>query len=83
MKSSRWTEEETVIVKQKFKNAIAEGRTPTLKESQALTLDRNSKQIQDKVRTLIRQGKKLLFTHSMNLTALISRYDSLTFTVLI
>ena len=59
VRSPRWTDEETKVVKEKFKYDIAQGKTPSLKSCSTLNLnDQNPKQIQDKVRTLICQGRR-------------------------
>ncbi len=56
-----WNEEETKLIVTKFNNYIKKGdKTPPLKECRGLKIgNKTDKQIQDKVRTIIRQQKKI------------------------
>lgn len=54
-----WTEDETKIIIKKFKPYIDRAdKAPPLKECIGIFPNRLPKQVQDKVRTLIRQEKK-------------------------
>ena len=56
--SQRWSTLDTAFVKKKFAACIKKARTPGLPECSEIGLDRTAKQVQDKVRTLIRQAQK-------------------------
>ena len=56
--SQRWSTLDTAFVKKKFAACIKNARTPGLPECSEIGLDRTAKQVQDKVRTLIRQAPK-------------------------
>ena len=57
--NSRWTAQDTNTVEKKFRKAIKKGKTPELHECQGLGIDKTPKQIQDKVRTIVRQNARL------------------------
>jgi hypothetical protein len=59
VKGNRWTTQETQTVMKKFRRAIEAGKTPELQECATLELGKTPKQIQDKVRTVIRQNARL------------------------
>ena len=57
--TSRWKPKDTSLVRAKFKAALKSLATPTLKECQGLHIKgKTNKQIQDKIRTMIRQEKR-------------------------
>ncbi len=56
--SSRWTQSDTTFVKKKFRENIESGQTPGLSQCEDLGLNKTPKQVQDKVRTLIRQAHR-------------------------
>ena len=54
----KWNDEETQLVAEKFKKFINDGKTPKMKECAGIIKSKTKKQVQDKVRTLIRQKKR-------------------------
>lgn len=56
--SNRWPLKDTAFIKSKFAKRLQELKTPSLFECEDLGLNKSAKQIQDKVRTLIRQKRK-------------------------
>ena len=54
----RWTPASTALVETQYSSYIKRGKTPGLGQCMNLALDKTPKQIQDKVRTLIRQRRK-------------------------
>ncbi len=70
-----WNEEETKLIVTKFNNYIEKGdKAPPLKECRGLKIGiKTDKQIQDKVRTIIRQQKNItnfLFPYNYELSLL-------------
>jgi hypothetical protein len=55
--SRKWSKSDTNFVREKFKKKIKKRETPTLQECSQLGLAKSAKQVQDKVRTLIRQAQ--------------------------
>ncbi len=56
--NKRWSPADTNLIKKLFASDIKKMRTPGVAQCTDLGLDRTPKQIQDKVRTIIRQAKK-------------------------
>ena len=54
----RWTSRDAEFVRKRFEKNIASRQTPRLGECEDLGLDKTAKQVQDKVRTIIRQTAK-------------------------
>ena len=54
--SSRWSTYDTSLVERKFHKYIRSGKTPELQQCCNLRIDKTPKQIQDKVRTIVRQN---------------------------
>lgn len=53
-----WTDKETDVIKEKFLSNVNSAQTPSLLECKDIFKDKTAKQVQDKVRTLIRNEKK-------------------------
>ncbi len=56
--SNRWTAKDTAFIESKFARTIKKRITPHISACEDLGLNKTAKQIQDKVRTIIRQEKK-------------------------
>ena len=56
--NKRWSPADTALIKKHFSTFIKRGITPGVAHCTNVALDRTLKQIQDKVRTIIRQAKK-------------------------
>ena len=56
--NKRWSAADTALIEKHFHAYIKRGKTPGLGQCHGVALSRTPKQVQDKVRTLIRQSKK-------------------------